>query len=390
MPDPDAADRLDTELRRIARALVAEAPAAPESLPANAAAIRVHGRARRRHVKAVALIAVLLIGLAGTLLLRTLRHTDDADVKVGQYPTATGPQRLIIAGWPGEVLPDGSPAKLPLGGLDRLGLNGSPQPLPGGRHVLLGVRDVTPDVPLDDDAGFEGDPAFFLVVVDTEGRVAVERELEVTDESASLLAATPTDAILARAPREDGDRSAGRGRIVAHDLETGRERLIAELDIKPSHADVVGANLVIGQGPPYGDPDPDDSCTLEVIDLASGDRTAHPLPSACSEMLGVRVSPSGQTVAVAYGGGRETPELRLTIVDLVHSKIRSDELLGHNLICSPTECPGLRPVHYLGAAWDNDTALRVALFDLAANPAWNVEGDPVTKDELLIETRTVG
>jgi hypothetical protein len=252
----------------------------------------------------------------------------------------------------------------------------------------LGVRDVTPDVPLDDAAGFEGDPAFFLVVVDADGRVEVERELEVTDESASLLAATPTDAILARAPREDGDRSAGRGRIVAHDLETGRERLIAELDIKPSHADVVGANLVIGQGS-SGDLDPDDSCGLEVIDLASGDRTAHPLPSGCSEVLGVRVSPGGETVAVIYGVVRDTPELRLTIVDLVHSKIRSDELLGHNLICSPTECPGLRPVHYLGAAWDNDTALRVALFDLAANPAWNVEGDPVTKDELLIETRTV-
>jgi hypothetical protein len=30
MPDPDAVDRLDTELRRIAHALVAQAPAAPE------------------------------------------------------------------------------------------------------------------------------------------------------------------------------------------------------------------------------------------------------------------------------------------------------------------------------------------------------------------------
>ena len=43
----------------------------------------------------------------------------------------------------------------------------------------------------------------------------------------------------------------------------------------------------------------------------------------------------------------------------------------------------------LGAAWNNDTTLRVALFDLATNPAWNVEGEPVTSDELLIETRTV-
>jgi hypothetical protein len=385
MPDPDAPDRLDTELRRIAHALVAEAPAAPESLPADTVVVRVHGRPRRRHVLAVAVIAVVLIGLAGTLFLRTLRDTDDADVKVGQSPAAMGPQRLILEGWPGEVLPDGSPVELPLGGLDRLGLSGPPQPLPGGRHVLLGVRDVTPEVPVDEDAGFEGDPAFYLVVVDANGKVELEREVDVTDESVSLFAATPTEAILARTPREDGDRSRARGRLVAHDLETGRERLIAELDIRPSRADVVGDNLVVVQGSP-ADLDPNGSCGLEVIDLVGGDRIQHPLPTGCSEVLGVRASPDGQTVAVTYGA---VGEIRLAIVDLADSTIRSDELLGHNLICPPTECPGLRPVHYLGAAWASDTTLRVALFDLATNPVWNVEGDPVSKDALLIETRTV-
>jgi hypothetical protein len=390
MPDPDAPDRLDTELRRIAHALVAEAPAAPESLPADAVAIRVHGRPRRRHVLAVAVIAVVLIGLAGTLFLRTLRDTDDADVKVSQYPTGTGPQRLILEGWPGEVLPDGSPVALPLGGLDRLGLSGPPQPLPGGRHVLLGVRDVTPEAPVDDDAGFEGDPAFYLVVVDADGRVELEHEVEATDEYVSLLAATPIEAILSRIPREDGDRPLAPGRIVALDLETGRERLLGEPDIEPSRADVVGDRLVVGEGLP-GDLDPDDSCGLEVIALADGDRTSQPSPAGCTEVLGVRTSASGDTAAVIYGvySVGETPEVRLAIVDLADAEIRSDELLGHNLICPPTECPGLRPVHYLGAAWDNDTTLRIALFDLATNPTWNGV-DPVTKDELLIETRTVG
>jgi hypothetical protein len=33
--------------------------------------------------------------------------------------------------------------------------------------------------------------------------------------------------------------------------------------------------------------------------------------------------------------------------------------------------------------------LRIAVFDLATNPTWNGV-DPVMKDELLIETRTVG
>ena len=388
MPDRGAPDRLDTELRRIAHALIAEAPAAPESLPPDAVVVRVHARPRRRHVYAVAVIAVVLIGLAGMLFLRTLRDTDDADVKVGQSPAATGPQRLILEGWPGEVLPDGSPVELPLGGLDRLGLSGPPQPLPGGRHVLLGVRDVTPDVPVDEDAGFEGDPAFYLVVVNADGKVELEREVDVTDESVSLFAATPSEAILARTPREDGDRPRAPGRVVTHDLETGRERLIAELDIRPSRADVVGDNLVVVQGSP-ADLDPNGSCGLEVIDLVGGDRIQHPLPTGCSEVLGVRASPDGQAVAVIYGAVGETPEIRLAIVDLADSTIRSDELLGHNLICPPTECPSLRPVRYLGAAWASDTTLRVALFDLATNPVWNVEGDPVSKDALLIETRTV-
>ncbi len=389
MPDPDAADRLDTELRRIAHALVAEAPA-PESLPADAVAIRLHGRPRRRYVLAVAAVAVVGISLAGALLLTTVWQTDDADVKVGQQPTATGSQRLILEGWPGEVLPNGSLVELPLGGLDRLGLSGPPQPLPGRRHVLLGVRDVTPEVPVDEDAGFEGDPAFFLVVVDADGSVELEREVEVTDEYVSLLAATPTEAILSRIPREDGDRPLAPGRIVAFDLGTGRELLLAEPDVEPSRADVVGDRLVVGEGIP-GDLDPNDSCGLEVVDLATGDRTQQPSPAGCSEVLGVRAAPSGETAAVVYGVNSvgATPEIRLAIVDLAYSKIRSDERLGDNLICPPTECPGLRPVHYLGAAWNNDTTLRVALFDLATNPAWNVEGDPVTRNELLIETRTV-
>ena len=390
MPDRNAADRLHTELRRVAHALVAEAPAAPESLPADAVLVRVHGPARRRHVLAVAVIAVVLSGLAGALLLATRRHTDDGDVKVGQYPSATGPQRLFLEGWPGEVLPDGSLVELPLGGLDRLGLSGPPQPLPGGRHVLLGVRDVTPDVRVDEDAGFEGDPAFYLVVVDADRKVELEREVEVTDEYVSLIAATPIEAILSRIPRGDVDRPLAPGRLVALDLETGRERLLAEPDIEASRADVLGNRLVVGEGLP-GDLDPNDSCGLEVIDLANGDRTQHPSPAGCAEVLGVRAAPSGDTAAVIYAVNPvgETPEIRLAIVDLADSTIRSDELLGHNLICPPTECPGLRPVHYLGAAWDNDTTLRIALFDLPTNPVWDGV-DPVTKDELLIETRTVG
>jgi branched-chain amino acid transport system substrate-binding protein len=90
MPDRDATGRLDVELRRIARALVAEAPAAPVSLPAGADVVPLPRRPRRRYLLAVA-GAVALVGLVGALVLTMGRDGDVADVEVGQEPAATGP-----------------------------------------------------------------------------------------------------------------------------------------------------------------------------------------------------------------------------------------------------------------------------------------------------------
>jgi branched-chain amino acid transport system substrate-binding protein len=90
MPDRNATDSLDTELRRIAEALVAEAPDVPESLPANPVVVRLHGGPRRRYLLAVAVVAGV-VSLVGALLAATRRGADDADVRVNQQPAVTGP-----------------------------------------------------------------------------------------------------------------------------------------------------------------------------------------------------------------------------------------------------------------------------------------------------------
>ena len=90
MPDRNATDRLDTELRRIAEALVAEAPDVPESLPANPVVVRLHGGPGRRYLVVVAVV-VAVVSLVGALLAATRRGADDADVRVNQQPVVTGP-----------------------------------------------------------------------------------------------------------------------------------------------------------------------------------------------------------------------------------------------------------------------------------------------------------
>ncbi|HKA83633.1 MAG TPA: ABC transporter substrate-binding protein [Acidimicrobiales bacterium] len=90
MPDRHTTDRLDIELRRIAEALVAEAPEVPESLPANHVVVRLHGGPRRRYLL-VAAVVVGVVSLVGALLAATRRAADDADVRVNQQPAVTGP-----------------------------------------------------------------------------------------------------------------------------------------------------------------------------------------------------------------------------------------------------------------------------------------------------------
>jgi hypothetical protein len=374
MPDGHAVHDFDAGLRGIARALVAEAPAAAESLPALPVVVRPGGPSRRRAVAGAAASAVALVSLAGVLLVTTVRHTPSGTDQVRTAPPA---QRRILEGWPGELRSDGALVPLPLGGLDRLGLSGPPQPLPGGRHLLLGVRDV-PD-------RTQGEtPGLVLTVVSADGSVEIDRDVPAAHESVSLIATTPTQAILARSPTDSLGRSTGPTSIVGHDITTGRERLIAKGNFGEFRADVAGDTLVVVEGSRA-----DQLCRLELIDLASGHRSPHRLPMPCFEVQGVHASPGGALAAIAYDAIGRMPELRLDIVDLADSSIRSDELIGNNLSCPPAQCAGVRPVHYLGMAWDDNATIRIALIDLTADPDFNPEGAPITKDALILERHTV-
>ncbi|HEV8526697.1 MAG TPA: hypothetical protein VGS60_03970 [Actinomycetes bacterium] len=149
--------------------------------------------------------------------------------------------------------------EVPTGGVDRLGLDGMPQPLPGGRFVVLGVRDLS--------AGSPGEaPVHALTVVNADGTVEMEREVQ----QASLLAAAPNAAILGR-------HEGGETRIVMHALQSGQERLVAKTDLEVSSADVAGNRLAV-VGPYASGPSPAGSCRLDLIDLVSGHRTTPRCP----------------------------------------------------------------------------------------------------------------
>jgi len=369
MPDHDTSRNEDAELRRIAHALVAGAPPAPTLLPFLKPGPRRASRYAHRLVPAVAAAAVAATAATGALVLSERDATKPADNRTVSPPA----QRLFLSGWPEEVLADGSIVDVPIGDIDRLGLDGMPQPLPGGRFVVLGVHDVS---------GSPGEaPAPALAVVNADGTVDIERDLQPADGTVGLLAAVPKAAILAR-------HEGGKTDIVMHNLQSGQERLVVDTYLGISSADVTGDRLaVVGPSPASGSTA--GRCRLDLIDLVSGHRTPYQLPRACWETRGVRVSPDGEFAAVVYGVVGPQPELRLAIVDLADSVTQKDELLGHNLDCPLTECPDIRPVHYLGLAWGNDETVRVALVDLRAHPGWNPEGHRVPREALIIETRTI-
>jgi branched-chain amino acid transport system substrate-binding protein len=91
MPDRTPTDRLDAELRRIAEALVAEAPDTAGSLPPDPAVVRLHGGGVRRRHLLVAAVVVGVAGLVGALLVAARQEADDPEVRVGQGPAMESP-----------------------------------------------------------------------------------------------------------------------------------------------------------------------------------------------------------------------------------------------------------------------------------------------------------
>ena len=118
MPDATVTDPLDAELRRIAHALVAEAPSTPrlsyggiDSQDARRAPSRRH-----RPLAAVVAAAAVLVLVAAVLVLTRGDDTGGPDeaVLAADAGLEAAPQRLILDDWRHELPLDGNPVRLEL------------------------------------------------------------------------------------------------------------------------------------------------------------------------------------------------------------------------------------------------------------------------------------
>jgi hypothetical protein len=381
MPDATATDPLDAELRRIAHALVAEAPDAPRLLDGGIdRVVARRGPSRRnRPLAAVAAAVAVLVLVAGILAVARGDEAGGPDetVLAADAGLEAAPQRLILDDWRRELPRDGDPVRLELAGLDP---HGPPRPLPDGGHVVVGIHPVEEPPP----EGFNEftDLTYGLAVVGADGEVDVERDIVPS----TLVGATATEAILARQPRNERGQPSGPGSIVTHDLATGEERVVRQdITFDPdrmasARSAVVAGDLVTVEASQLTEPTDEnmsrvvpgtEECTLRVTDLATGEETEQSLDVECSMVRGLQASPDGSQAAVAYESSRpsrtlDLPEVRLAVIDLPGAAVRQDQLLGHNIDCLAGSCPpGARPADYEGMAWDDTSTLRVAMEDLA-------------------------
>ena len=390
---------LDLELRRVAHALVADAPA---PLPFPRLAVRPHARrvlGWRVPAAALAATAALVVAaLAGMSM--SDRSADTSTVAVGPRPSndvapndlgqgspTPAPQRLLVRGGR-EVAVDGSTRTVPL---DLPGVVAREiEPTTDGRLVVLGSRDLAPGVARTDGPNVDA-LANPLIVVRPDGSVAVDRDVRVPGETVALLAVTGDEAILRRSGTNSIGLTAGPARVVAHDLPTGRER---QLFVAPNGVwggDAVGATLALltaGPNSPNGNYAERGPCAVEILSIATGRVVQGPLPD-CSFVQDIRIGPDERRAAVVYGMKEAVPSLRLAIVDLEARRVVSDQLLGYSVTgCPPGACEAGAPLRdYLGMAWMDSATLRLALTDLTLGPP-NASGNtPPTGP--LIETRKV-
>ena len=164
-------DRVDDELRRIAEALTAEAPAAPPL-----AALRATGvPSTRRPWRAAVVVAAAAVALvAGVVAVVRLPAEEGADKAVTVPSLPRDPSDRLILG-DVEWLPDGTVRRL--GVLEASDTtDDSPRPVPGGG--LLVVRaDALPD-PIPEGFDEFEDITYTLTLQDAAGEVVAERPVD--------------------------------------------------------------------------------------------------------------------------------------------------------------------------------------------------------------------
>lgn len=259
-----------------------------------------------------------------------------------------------------EVLADGSVAKVPLAVpedtiVDQL------RPLPDGRLLVRGSRDLMPGVARPDGPLVEG-LEFPLMVVGLDGEIQSDQDIRTVGEHVTLVSADTTHAILQRSSPESPEREKEPVQIIVRNLATGAERVLWETDQAASKGDLAGDRLVLAGGgmsaaEDDGRPSQPPQCWLELRELSTHSKTGHVMP-ACHQVVDVNASPDGRFAAVAYERWAEPPELRLRILHLPSMAVYSDEPLGNPRSC--TECTAtIAMADYLGMAWTDTAVLHV-------------------------------
>jgi hypothetical protein len=318
-------------------------------------------RARRRHRAAGAAAAAVAVAVvaAGAAVARPLIATGGATALPSAAATTTSaqvtPQRLILASAAagltpkhtqagiGEMLADGSVVNHPVagseGGYQAVGL-------PDGRLVVVVTRTTPPR----------------LSVLRPDGAIQHTYPIPVLAGRVSLVGATEEEAYLLRPSG-----------LVAQNLTTGLERTVFDPAtigmsgwLPDVTADLAGDRLVLTA--PLTK-----SCSLRVIDLPTGRRLPEPaLPTpTCRQILGLRVSPDGRQVAVAYTRVHESLSIHVAIVDTGTGKVRRDSPLK-------TASSPKGPVDMYGMAWTDATTVRVAWAGLSLDqrPAYRTDERP--------------
>lgn len=384
------ADPLDAELRRIAAALVAEAPEAPR-LPGDGdgdgdelVLTRDRPPAHSRRVPRLAAVAVAAaVALVAAGVVAVVGGGGDGGTTepdygfLAQAGLEPGPQRLIFDDDTNrELTAGGQVVELELAGLEP---RTAPQPLPDGGHVVVGYHPVR--YPPPDGFNEFTDLIFGLAVVGPDGQVRVERDLVA---ESSLVGVSSTDALLYRQPEDDDGRKVGPATIVAHDLATGEERVVhRDVSFDPNtnawaRWAVVGTDLVTAATIEHLNPDGPtvvgpgtNECVLRITDLTTGEDEQRPLALPCQQVMGLQASPDGSRAAVVYQNDDElTGATYLAVIDLPSGEVVHDELLGQRMECSAdSPCPPeTQPIEYHGIAWDDAATVRVALTDMSSSP----------------------
>ncbi|MGW9197922.1 hypothetical protein [Micromonospora chersina] len=364
--------------------LVHRAARATAPYPADLATLRRRARVRRRRRTATAVaglvVLVALTGGAVPLLVGghrsgaplaapspSLPVSSSSTVPGSPPPTPAPAQRLLLSGDGGTVRPHrGGPEIGLLGGAaDELRSDGSvvrhrvpagwqeTVALPDGRLVGLKLTDLMPGVRRTDGPDVAG-LSVKLMVLSTDGRAEVSREVRVRGQAFRLAGADARYAYLVR----DGVG------LVSHELTTGREKTLIRVPTKVDgelpfrEADVTAGRVVSVTGPADMT-----RCQLDVRRLAGGSRLSR-LTVAGECAPSVRLSPDGSLVAVPYRrpNGRNL-DYRLAILDTATGQLRADQPLG---TASPTY--GMTGGGTWGAAWVDDTTVRVVWAQLPDEP----------------------